>query len=151
MSRGNSWLDVCFASLNTLLLLCCMLEFPRDPHRFIQTYYVYRETLTSLWYNLSQGKLHSLVTLMQELWSSDAGSTSSALWDSEDWIVLPEGGQMVSLFGFSLCLRLITIIWIFGGWLMTLALIQVHSQHLDTVYIYHLLGWMTAPQQLRCN
>lgn len=35
----------------------------------------------------SQGKLHSLVTLMQQLWSSDTGSTSSAFLDSEGCIV----------------------------------------------------------------
>lgn len=64
------------------------------------------KTLTSLWYKLSQGKLHSLVTLMQRLWSSDTGSTSSAFLDSEDWIVLPEGSQMVSLFCFCLSLSL---------------------------------------------
>lgn len=43
-----------------------------------------RKTLTSLWYNLSQGKLHSLVTRLQQLWSSDTGSTFSTFLETED-------------------------------------------------------------------
>lgn len=107
VSQGNSRLDVCFASLNTLPWLRCMLELPvRSPAGLFKYVICTGKTLTSLWYNLSQGKLHSLVTLMQRLWSSDTGSTSSAFLDSEDWIVLPEGSQMVSLFCFCLSLSL---------------------------------------------
>lgn len=124
------------------------------PCRFIQTYYVYRKTLTSLWYNLSQGKLHSLVTLMPLLWSSDTGSISAAFLDSENWIALPEGSQMVSFFCFylslSLLLCLIMFIWIFGCWLMTSALIHAQSQHLDSVYI-STVGMTDSSYQQGCN
>lgn len=125
VSQGNSWFHLCFASLNTLLYSAACWSSHEVPCRFIQTYYVYRKTLTSLWYNLSQGKLHSLVTLMQQLWSSDTGSTSSAFLDSENWIVLPEDSQMVSLFSFSPTVSL------------SLSLSMSHNYHLNIWWLTH--------------
>lgn len=59
--------DVRAASLNTLLYCAASWSSHEVPCRFIQTNYVYKKALTPLRYNLSQGKLPSLVTLLQQL------------------------------------------------------------------------------------
>lgn len=141
--------DVRFASLNTLLYSAACWSSHEVPCRFIQTNYVYKKALTSLWYNLSQGKLHSLVTLLQQLWSSDTGSTSSAFLDSEDWIGLPEGSQMFSSFSFSFfCLIVFVLIYLAAD--MTPAFIHAHSQRLDSAYTSPVCTTDSSNQQ-GCN
>lgn len=136
--------DVRSASLNTLLYSAACWSSHEVPCRFIQTNYVYKKALTSLWYNLSQGKLHSLVTLLQQLWSSDTGSTSSAFLDSEDWIGLPEGSQMFSSFSFSfLCLIVFVLIYLAAdSWHLHLFML-IHN--ILIVRIRHLFVWLTVP------
>lgn len=133
--------DVCFASLNTLLYSAACCSSHELPCRFIPTNCVYRNTVTSLRYNLSQGKLHSLATWLQQLWSPDTGSTSSTLLDTKDQIVLLEGCRMFSLSSSALLLLPFLILFV-------LIYLEAHSGHLHLFLLKHtyvsLFGWLTT-------
>lgn len=79
---------------------------------------------------------------MQQLWSSDASSTSSAFLDSEDFIVLPKGSQMVSLFFFLVLTLSYNAHLAADSWRLC-SFMLIHN--ILMACLYHLFKWLAAP------